>query len=130
MQSFTTFDWGRVAAPLRWVARALGIVSAGVLAFVVLLRVAAGYFSLDPIIGYVTWGVVFVGILVAAFWKGIGEVVGGLVTVVGAVLTFAFVPNLGSLAVLAPFIIVGLVFIACSWYTQAQRSRRTTPTIA
>ncbi len=132
MQTSTTFNWGRVVTPLRWVARVLGIVLAGILAVIVLLSVAAGDFSFDPIFGYVTWGLMFVGILIAAFWEALGEAIGGSVTVTGAILTFAFVSvsNWGSLAVLAPFIIVGLMFIACGWYTLAQRSRHAMPTPA
>ena len=135
MQPSPSFDWGRVVTPTRWVARVIGAILIGILGFLVLLLLTksmGGGISLDSITGYITWGLMFAGILIAVFWKGIGELAGGLATIVGAALTFAFVsiPNWGSLAVLSPFLIAGLLFIACGWYTLAQRSRHATPTTA
>lgn len=129
MQQSTTFDWGRVVTPLRWIAQVLGVGAAllfGLLLFSV-------WFS-----GEVTWdasqfmlagiaGVTGVGLLVAIFWKGIGELIGGLVILGAGVV---FVVNgalnvglqLGALTAIAPFALVGALFVACGWYTLAQRS--------
>ncbi len=133
MQSSQSFDWPRVVTVLRWIARVLGVVAAAILVLVALLNVASlGGGAFDPITGYVTWGLMAVGLLVAAFWVGIGEVAGGLTTVVGAVLTFTFVstPNLGSLVLLLPFALIGVLFIACGWYTLAHRQLHAPPATA
>lgn len=113
--------------PLRWVTRTLGVIVFAIYAFLV-LTFGQGRLEVG---GWVLAGAIIVGLLLAIFWTGIGEVVGGLALVGGAV-AIAFQGGLetGALTAGAPFALVGVLFIACGWYTQAQRSRRATPTIA
>lgn len=71
-------------------------------------------------------GAAGVGLLVAIYWKGIGELIGGLV-VLGAVAVFVVNGalnvglQLGALTAIAPFALVGSLFVACGWYALAQR---------
>ena len=112
---------------LRWFARALGI------AWIVLY----GGFELSMVSGnitaldarqYLILGLIGVGVLVAIFWPGIGEVIGGLACVGSATAVIAIYPWLGLLAA-APFALVGLLFIICGWYALA-RERRVAHTTA
>jgi hypothetical protein len=119
MQPSTTFDWGRVVTPARWIARILSGVP-----FVVWASLSLGHaFGSYPDLGqWVIIGAIGVGVLLASFWQGIGEVVGGLILVsagIGHVFLY-LPPGLGALAVASPFLIAGLLFIACGWYVLTQ----------
>lgn len=117
MRPPTTHSAGPALTVLRWFARALGI------AWIVLY----GGFEFSMVSGnitaldagkYVILGLIGVGVLVAIFWTGIGEVIGGLACVGGAVVFVAIYPWLGLLA--APFALVGLLFIVCGGYSLAR----------
>ncbi len=129
MQPTTSFDWGRVVAPARWVAK---VVSAVIIAF--------GGFMLTWYIGSqntaltslpqqvvlnAALGVLLAaGLLLAVLWQGMGEVIGGLL-VIGVDVGFLVGPplygELPPLVAIIPSAIVSLVFVACGWYTLAHR---------
>lgn len=120
MRPTPSFNWGRAVAPARWTARVFGVVYA-----LLFLMVNSGFGNTaTQNVGWdVTYGVIAVGILVAAFWLGVGEVIGGLAGVVGAVawyVLFGTTRGLGALAAAVPFLLVGLLFLVCGWYTLAE----------
>jgi hypothetical protein len=123
MQPSVGFDWGRVVTPFRWFAR---IVGGG--AYVLWLAASLGHAfgsSLDTV-GWLIMGVLGAGLALAVPWKGIGEVVGGLLLVGGGLwVGFKYLPpQTGELAAGAFFFIPGLLFILCGWYALAQRQPR------
>ncbi len=126
MRPSTTHTAGLALTLLRWFARALGI------AWIVLY----GGFEFSMVSGnitaldtgkYVSLGLIGVGVIVAIFWTGIGEVIGGLACMGGTAVLVAIYPWLGLLA--APFALVGVLFIVCGWYALA-RDRRVAHTSA
>ncbi len=137
MQSSTSLQENRVVTVLRWVARVAGVI----IALVFVLSVYYAFFPVDPlqIVGPGQWVVsaitgagVVLALLGSFFWKGLSEVVGGLLLVgVGAWIGFQYWPlEIGELGGGAFFAAPGALFIACGWYTLAHRSRHATPTPA
>ncbi len=128
MQPSTSFDWGRVVTPLRWVA---GIIAGGAfviwVGFVILSNLGGESSQAIPVntVQVVVWGLYGIGLVAAVFWKGIGEIVGGLLLFGGAVVfivagVLEFGLQLGALTAVAPFAAPGLLFIVCGWYTLAK----------
>lgn len=122
MRPTTLFDWERVAPPLRWMARALALAMAILLGYFVIGYALGGYLTLDAS-QYVTYSLIGVGVLLAFFWIGIGEVAGGLALICGAA-GLALLGRLGlaALIVAAPFALSGLLFIACGWSALRRRT--------
>jgi hypothetical protein len=121
MRPSVSFDWARVITPLRWAARVIGAAYA-----VLFLTVSSGFGN--PVTRQTTWqalfGVIVVGLLLAISLKGIGEIAGGVTLIGGAVglmLTYGG-PEWGALAGVAPFILAGLLFIACGWHKIARET--------
>ncbi len=123
MQPPTSYDWSRALTPARWFA---SIVAGGAfvvwVGFMILWNLGGGSESIAITdTQFVIWGLLGVGLVVAIAWKGIGEVVGGLAIIGGAVgmvfdANWGIVPLVASVAFAAP----GLLFIACGWYTLAK----------
>ncbi len=124
MQPTPSFGWGRAVAPARWFAKVFGVLYA-----LLFLMVNSGFGNTATRdVGWdVTYGVIAAGILLATFWIGIGEVVGGLVVVGGAAVWFVLygTGQWGGLAAAAPFLLDGGLFIACGWYALAHRRLHT-----
>ncbi len=125
MQSSAPFDWGRWVTPARWAAAVLGI---GWVAIVESLAIAAsvahGAAWFSDVWQTVMWGVIIVGLLVALFWRRIGEIIGGL-ALIGGWIWFAAYGGWGALVIAAPLASAGVLFIACGWYTLTQRRHPT-----
>lgn len=121
MQPSVSFDWARVITALRWAARVAGAAYA-----VLFLTVSSGFDN--SVTRQTTWqalfGVTVAGLLLAIFLKGIGEIAGGVTLIGGAVGLMLMYggPQWGALAGVAPFILVGLLFIACGWYKIARET--------
>ena len=133
MQSATLSGWERALKPVRWVASIVGggayIIWVG---FVITYNLGGGSESLTvDALQYVIWGLLGVGLVLAILWKGIGEVVGGLALVAGAVgMAFNGGGGIMALEAAALFALPGLLFIACGWYTLAQGWPHTAHTTA
>ena len=125
MQPTTSFDWGRQVTPARWIARALGIVQTVIMG---LLTVGLVFFfgpSSSIFFLLVSLGVIAIGLVAAFVWKGIGEIVGGLL-LLGYPIWFVLQSgygiepiSIGAVVGAGPFVLSGLLFIACGWYTLA-----------
>lgn len=128
MQSSTPFDWGRVVIPLRWAARIVAVAYGGFLG-VVALAFMIGEGSPTTLssnfLPIVLYGILGVGLVIAVFWKGIGEVVGGLAAV-AAVAAIVLLQGVGAMLFHLPFVLTGLAFIVCGWYTLAHQHPRVT----
>lgn len=81
-----------------------------------------------------SFGAGLIGVILAIFWKGIGEVIGGLVNVgLGGLIFVALasegIPSFNAENVLVglvlalPVVVVGALYIACGWIALAQRAR-------
>jgi hypothetical protein len=129
MQPSTTFGWGRVVTPARWIATILGIAAIAWTAIVV-IGGAVAYTSVDPLL-YVSLGLIVVGVAVAFFWRGIGEVVGGL-ALVGSGIWSVFSGGAGPRPMVTGVIyaLAGVLFVACGWYSLAQRRHHAPPATA
>lgn len=115
MQRSPRFDWGRVVTPLRWIVRILGVVVA-----VGAYQLVSSTLTTGPspnALVYMLEGVIGAGLLLAIFLVGIGEVIGGLAIVGAAAVFIAYYPWM--LLIAAPIALIGLLFIACGWYTLA-----------
>ncbi|HEX5157872.1 MAG TPA: hypothetical protein VFW17_11715 [Ktedonobacterales bacterium] len=129
MKSSNSSSWEHVVTVVRWFARILAIV-AGV-SFAALAFSGAINYGVANWLPWVLYGLLGVGLLVLIFWKGIGEVVGGLVLVgIAAWLFVAGRFDLNGLVLFGPLALGGVLFIACGWYALAQRSRRATQVMA
>ncbi len=111
-----------MVTPARWIATALGLAAAAWSAVVVIGSASAYNTPIDPMY-YVSLGVIVVGVAVAVFWKGLGEVVGGL-ALVGVGIWAAISSGTGPRPIISAVVyaLAGLLFIACGWYTLAHRS--------
>ncbi len=138
MQPSMPFDWGRVITPLRWAAR---IVAVGYGEFwaavmlVVLVGEGSGPTSFPAWVPFMLYGILSVGLVIAIFWTGIGEVVGGLTAVAAAAAVAAMAASVltqgaGAILFHLPFVLTGLAFIACGWYTLEHQHPHTTPRAA
>lgn len=140
MQTSTSFKESRGVRVLRWVARGLAVVVAMGMFLWMSISIGPEAPGVPPAViepaMWARWGVLGAGLALALlgsfFWKGIGEVVGGLLLVVGGVWQgFTYVPlQTGVLAGGAVFVVPGVLFIICGWYTLAQRSHHGTPLAA
>ncbi len=121
MQPATSFDWGRAVTPTRWTATVLGVAAVAWNAIVVIGSAPAYSTPIDPL-WYVRLGLVIVGVAVAVFLKGIGEVVGGL-ALVGVGVWTAISSGTGPRPIISAIVyaLAGLLFIACGWYTLAHQ---------
>lgn len=110
-----------MVTPARWIATALGVAAVVWNAVVVIGSASAYSTPIDPLF-YVRLGVVIVGVAVAVFLRGIGEVVGGL-AFVGVGVWTAISGGTGPLPMVSAVVyaLAGLLFIACGWYTLAHR---------
>ncbi len=132
MQTSKSFDWGHIVPPLRLTIRVLSVLWAVVLGYLQVRATMAHWQitgSPPEVLSSVFNALAFAGILLAVFWKEIGEIIGGLVTI-GAVVVLTIVYGPSTLLPLGPFIVFSVLFIACGWYTRTQQSRSPTPTIA
>ncbi len=116
MQPSKPVGWGRVVTPLRWIAR----LGAGI-PYVLWAGFSLSYNSgggLD-VQQWVILGILAVGLVLAVFWKGIGEIAGGLLLLGGGIgQGFLYLPpQLGAMAAGAVFAVPGILFIAAGWYT-------------
>lgn len=116
MRQATSFDWGRVVTPLRWVARVVAGLWAVFLGALLTLFLVRGA-DLNIGVAWIAAGAALVGLVVAIVWIGSGEIVGGL-ALIGAGLWFAFNGGFefGAFTFAAPILLPGLLFIACGWY--------------
>lgn len=121
MQPSTSSGWERMVTPARWIATALGVAAVAWNAVVVIGGAAAYSTHIDPMY-YVTLGAIIVGVAVAVFLKGTGEVVGGL-ALVGVGVWAAISSGTGPRPIISAvaYALAGLLFIACGWYTLAHR---------
>ncbi len=125
MQPSRSLDMGRIVNALRWTARVIGVVVVAFGGYWIVLGTSAFGFTADPA-AYVLDALIAIGLVVALFWKGIGEVAGGLALVIGAVWIIIMGGlQLGAFTAAAPFALVGALFIACGWYTIAHHQPRT-----
>lgn len=118
MQPSRGLDWGRVVTPLRWFVR---IFAGG--AYILWLAASAGHAfgAIPDSWQWVTLGVLGAGLILAIFWTGIGEIIGGL-ALLGAGIGMGFrylPPQTGELAAGAIFAVPGVLFIVCGWYMLA-----------
>jgi hypothetical protein len=117
----STFDWGRVIQPLRWTARALGFIYA-----ILFLVVSSGFgnTATQDVIWVALFGAIVIGLLIATFRPGVGELAGGLLIIGGALWLIAVYSGLqwGALAAIAPFLITGALFLVCGWYKMAREN--------
>lgn len=129
MQPSKTFDWGHMVTPLRWIAR---IVAGG--AYIIWLAASLGHAfgAIPDFWQWVTLSVLGVGLVLAIPWKGIGEIIGGLLLVgAGTGMGFLYLPpQMGELMAGAVFAVPGLLFIACGWYTLAHHQPHATHRMA
>lgn len=135
MRPSPSFDWERALTPARWVAGIVGggalVIWAGTSILYVLGAFGAMTAAAPSAMQYLLWGVLGVGLILALFWKGIGEAIGGLALIGGAVWVAAnggF--EFGAITAATPFALAGALFIACGWYRLAQRNRRATHAMA
>jgi hypothetical protein len=110
------FDWGRVVTPLRWFAR---IFAGG--AYILWLAASVGHAfgGIPDAWQWMTLGILGAGLVLAIFWTGTGEIIGGL-ALLGAMIgmSFRYLPlQAGSLTAGAVFAVPGVLFIVCGWYT-------------
>ncbi len=121
MEPSTSFNWERMVTPARWIATVLAA-AAVVWDAIVVIGSASAYSSpIDPL-WYVRLGLVIVGVAVAVFLKGIGEVVGGLALIgVGVWTAVSSGTGLRPIISIIVYALAGLLFIACGWYTLAHR---------
>ncbi len=138
MQPTTSFDWGRVVAPARWVAKVVSGVIIAFGGFVLILAIGMQNTALTSLPQEMVFTValsvlLFVGLLLAIFRQGMGEVIGGLLVIgadVGFLVGSPLYGVLPPLVLIIPSAIVSLVFIACGWYTLAHRHQSAAPTTA
>lgn len=124
MQPSTSFDMGRVVTSLRWTARVIGVAVVAFLGYWIIGGTVAFGFTAG-VASYVLDALIAIGLVVALFWTGIGEVVGGLALISGAIWIFIGGGlQLGALTAAAPFALVGALFIACGWYTLTRHQPR------
>ncbi len=129
MKPSTTYDWGRLLMPTRWIARIIAFVAAVSFGSIVTsFALAGGNNWLLLALG----GLLAVGILALTFWMGSGELVAGL-ALVGIAVWLAALSSWTwgtgiwiSLAVG----IAGVLMIACGWYTLAHPRLHATRTAA
>ncbi|HEU5440343.1 MAG TPA: hypothetical protein VFU88_13715 [Ktedonobacterales bacterium] len=121
-----SFDWSRVVEGARLVARLLGIIVGGFLGFWALSSAINGTISggaeWTGWLSAVLYSLPLVIVVAAIFWKGIGEVVGGLALVAIAVWMFVPAGPIFSGAVA----LAGLLLVACGWYTLVQQRHHVT----
>ncbi len=123
--------------PARWAARVVSGVFIIFGGFMLLFYVGSQQPGRNPLPPDVVLNAVLsiplaAGLLLAIFWKGMGEVIGGLVIIgadVGLLVALAMYGT-GPVVVLILSAIVSLVFIACGWYTLAHRHPHATPLVA
>ena len=110
---------------LRWITRVAGVVYAAIGAFAMIMVISGQARGPEPNISvwlYVGEIVILVGLVVAIFWKGIGEVAGGLAMIVGAVIgAFGMPPFLWIVTAVGVlgWTLIGLAFIVCGWHMLA-----------
>ena len=114
MQPTTSFDWGRMVTPARWIATTLGGVA------------LIGWAATLDVIQWVVWAAASIDFVIAILRRGIGELGGGLV-LVGAAAAMGVVSGFQGPALLAVplFAIAGALFAACGQYTLARQPRHT-----
>ncbi len=140
MQPSTSLAENRVVTVLRWVARVVGVIAAMGLALWVTISLGSEAPGVPPpVIEPTQWALwtilgagLLLGILGSVFWKGISEVVGGLLLVGGGMWqSFMYLPpQMGQITAGALFFVPGALFIACGWYAIAHHQPRTRHVIA
>ncbi len=119
---------------VRWLARALGVVlAAGIVSFGLfdawadlIVNLIHGGSGLEPggpgILGILEWTAVFIGILIAFFWEGIG---GAIVALAALAIQFMDITTGGPIQLLyLVFVFDGLAFVSCWWLTWRRVSRQ------
>lgn len=98
---------------LRLAVRLLGLVVTALFGY----AIAQGFFfvgATTPIQQSVLYGLVGVSVLLAVFWKGMGELAGGLALVIAALWALSLTGYAsGALTGVEPFALVGVVFFVC-----------------
>lgn len=122
MQPTRSFDWRLVIEGARLVARILGITIGGFLGFWALSSAFNGGADWTGWLSAVLYSLPLIIVVAAIFWKGIGEVVGGLALVGIAVWMFVPAGPIFSGAVA----LAGLLLVACGWYTLVQQRHQVT----
>jgi len=124
---------------VRWLARALGVgLAAGIVAFglfdawaALIVNLIHGGSGPEPggpgILGVLEWIAVFVGILIAFFWEGIG---GAIVALAALAIQLMDITTGGPLQPLyLVFVFDGLAFVYCWWRTRRLSSSKDTSTL-
>lgn len=129
MQPSTTTTWERLVTPARWIAAALGVIAVAWNAYMV-IGSASAYTNIDPLL-YVQLALVIVGTAVAIFWKGFGEVIGGLALVALGIWS-AISSGTGPRPIVSAVVyaLAGVLFIACGWYALTRQRSGAAHTMA
>lgn len=120
MQPSRSLDMRRAVKPLRWTARVIGVAVVAFLGYWVIGGTIAFGFTAGAA-AYALDALIAIGLVVALFWTGIGEVAGGLALVSGAIwILVGGEFQLGAFTAAVPFALVGALFVTCGWYTLSQ----------